>query len=350
MTPPGSLPSVSVIIPCRNERHYIGPCLDSLLAQDYPRERLLEILVVDGHSDDGTRAVVQDYATQHPIIRLVDNPRTIPPAALNIGIRESRGDVIVRVDAHATYPPVYVSRLIAAQIAHGADNVGGAIATVPADDSPTARAIATALSHRFGVGDSYFRIGTEEPRWVDTIAFFCCRREVFDRVGGFDEDLARGEDCEFNFRLRQQGGRVLLVPGAEARYYARRTLGQVARMLFQYGYFKALLTGKLRRTTSWRQLVPPGFVAALIGTFILGLWTPVGRLLFGGLVGAYAIAVALSAVVAGRSRGLAVTLRLPATFAVMHFSYGIGFLKSVVDAARGARQQGPPGGVVRLSR
>jgi glycosyltransferase involved in cell wall biosynthesis len=349
MTRPG-LPSLTVVVPCRNERDYISQCLDSILSQDYPRDRIAQILVVDGQSDDGTREIVERYVRRNPTVRLVDNPRRIPAAALNIGIQAAEGEVVVRLDAHATYPATYLSRLVPALEAHGADNVGGVISTVPANDSAIARAIAVALSHPFGVGDSYFRIGTTEPRWVDTIAFFCCRREVLERLGGFDEELARGEDCEFNFRLRDKGGRVLLVPGVEARYYARRTLKQLAQMLYQYGYFKALLMRKMGRVLSLRQFVPSGFVVALLGSAILSLWVPLARLPFALVAGAYVLALVLSSVHAGRTQGIRTMAVLPVAFAFMHFSYGIGFLKGIGDHILGYRSRPLPVGAVRLSR
>jgi glycosyltransferase involved in cell wall biosynthesis len=342
-------PSLSIIVPCRNERHYIAQCLDSILTQDYPRERIVQVLVIDGHSDDGTRAIIADYVARVPVVRLLDNPRRIPAAALNVGIGEASGEVLVRLDVHATYPPTYLSKLVAAQEAHAADNVGGVIVTLPADRSATARAIAVALSHPFGVGDSYFRIGTGDPRWVDTVAFFCCRREVFERVGGFDEELARAEDCEFNFRLRRQGGRVLLVPGVEARYYARRTLGQLARMLYQYGYFKAVVTRKLGHLLSVRQLVPAAFVVALTVSAVVSVWVPVARLPLMLILGAYGAALLVSAIGASGRLGVRGTLVLPAAFAVMHFSYGVGFLKGITGWF-GARVQGVSEGAVRLSR
>lgn len=343
-------PTVTVVVPCRNERLYIVPCLDSIRAQDYPRERVAQVLVVDGQSDDGTREIIAGYAENHPVVRVLDNPRRIPAAALNIGIREATGDVVVRMDVHATYPRTYVSQLVEALEIHNADNVGGVIVTVPADDSATARAIAASLSHPFGVGDSYFRIGTGEPRWVDTIAWFCCRRDVFDRVGGFDEDLARAEDCEFNFRLRRKGGRVLLVPGVTAQYYARRTLGQLSRMLYQYGYFKAVVTRKLGRILSLRQLVPSAFVVALVGCGLLGLRLRQARLPLVLLAGSYAVAVLASALRLSRRLGVRATLMLPVTFVCMHFSYGLGFLRGMIDHWLREPSKASADGLARLSR
>ncbi|PYP29448.1 MAG: hypothetical protein DMD55_01410, partial [Gemmatimonadetes bacterium] len=145
---------VSVIVPCRNEERYIARCLDSILASDYPRERL-EVLVVDGQSDDRTRAILDDYVSRQPIIRVLDNPRRIQPVALNIGIRASRGEILLRMDAHVVYPPNYISELVAALERTGADSVGGVLITVPGNQTPIGRAIAIAMSHPFGVGNAY---------------------------------------------------------------------------------------------------------------------------------------------------------------------------------------------------
>ncbi len=233
-------PRVSIVMPCRNEAAYIGPCLESVLATDYPLDRV-EVLVADGRSDDGTREIVEGWAARHPCVRLLDNPARITPAALNMAIRAATGDVIIRMDAHGVYPRDYVSRLVDALQETGADNVGGVVVTLPADDTPVARGIALAFSHPLGVGNAYFRIGVAGPRWVDTVPFGCFRRELFERVGMFDEEMVRNQDDEFNLRVIGRGGRILLLPDVVSRYYARRSLGAVARMFYQYGYFKPLV-------------------------------------------------------------------------------------------------------------
>ncbi len=328
--PPATQPRVTVIVPCRNEEHYIGPCLDSILQSDYPQDRL-EVLVVDGMSEDRTRAILQDYGARRPWIRLIDNPRRITPVALNLAILASTGAVLVRMDAHVVYPKSYITRLVAALEQHGADNVGGVLRTLPAGDGPMARAIAVGMSHPFGVGTSYFRIGTDTPRWVDTIAFFCVRRETFDLVGLFDEELIRHQDGEFNARLIKRGGRILLVPDVESHYYARATLRQTARMFYQYGYFKPLVAKKLGRVMTLRQLVPPLFVLALAVTGITALlWSPASWAL--ALVGSsYAAVVLGSAVKAAWQHSPGVGLALAAVLPVMHVSYGTGFWRRVVE-------------------
>lgn len=330
-------PRVSILVPCRDEEGYIASCLDSILTTDYPRDRL-EILVIDGRSRDGTRTIVERYAREHAGVRLLDNPRLVVPAALNRGIRAARGDVIIRMDAHVVYPPDYIPRLVAALVASGAENVGGCIVTLPADHSPAARAVAIALAHPFGVGNSWFRIGVREPRWVDTVPFGCWRREVFDRVGLFDEELVRNQDDEFNHRLARHGGRVLLAPDVVSYYYARPSLRPLGRMYYQYGCFKPLVAAKVGRVMTLRQLVPPAFVLALALLPLLALAWPPAALLAGLVACSYGLAVLLAAAPVAVTHGSRCALMLALAFPVVHVSYGAGFLRGLARLlGRGTR-------------
>lgn len=327
-------PVVTVIVPCRNEERFIAGCLDSILASTYPREAL-EVLVVDGRSDDSTRSILADYVARHPVVRMLDNPRRIQPVALNIGIGAARGEILVRMDAHVVYPPNYITDLVAALLETGASNVGGVLVTVPANETAMARAIAVAMSHPFGVGNSLFRIGVRKPHWVDTVAFFCCRRETFERVGLFDED-ALDEDSDFNARLIQSGGRILLVPNVVCRYYARGSLRHIARMAYQYGYSKPFVIRKLGHVKTLRQLVPPGFVFTLAATAILSLWMHAARLLFATTVAAYLLPVLACSLSIARKSGWRTAAALPLVFPVLHLSYGFGFLKCALQLALGS--------------
>ena len=322
-------PRVSIVMPCRNEAAYIGPCLESVLATDYPLDRV-EVLVADGRSDDGTREIVERCAARNPCVRLLDNPARITPAALNTAIRIATGDVIIRMDAHGIYPRDYVSRLVDALQETGADNVGGVVVTLPADDTPVARAIAVAFSHPLGVGNAYFRIGVAGPRWVDTVPFGCFRRELFERVGMFDEDMVRNQDDEFNLRVIGRGGRILLLPDVVSRYYARRSLGAVARMFYQYGYFKPLVVRKAERIMT-RQLVPPLFVLSLVATAVLGIWMPLARAALATIAGTYAALVLTGAALTIRKHGFRCAAALAGVFAIMHVCYGVGYLRGILD-------------------
>lgn len=335
----GPLPTVTVIVPCRNEERFIARCLDSILSTTYPRDRL-EVLVVDGESEDGTRAILTEYMTRYPMVRVLDNPGRIQPVALNVGIRAAAGEIIVRMDAHALYPQNYIGDLVAALVETGADNVGGVIVTTPATETAVGRAIAFALSHPFGVGNAYFRIGVRQSRWVDTVAFFCCRRETFQRVGLFDEHQ-RDEDSEFNARLIKHGGRVLLVPKVVSYYYARETLRQVARMYYQYGYSKPLVIGKLGRVPTLRQLVPPIFLLSLVVGALLTPWMHSARAVLLGLAVTYVVSAIGFAIGAARKSGLRTIATLALVFPIVHFSYGIGYLRSVIEFLRGSRRAWP---------
>ncbi len=324
------LAKVSIVIPCRNEEKFIGKCLDSIVVSNYSKDRL-EILVVDGMSEDRTRTTVQSYARKYSFIRLLDNPKQITPSALNIGIANAKSEIIMRMDAHNTYPPNYISELVGWLERTQADNVGGVCVTVPATQTLMAEAIALALSHPFGVGNAYFRIGVKEPRWVDTVPFGCYRREVFDRIGMFDEELARNQDDEFNLRLLKRGGRILLVPNVVSYYYARDSLYKLWRMYYQYGYFKPLVARKVGGVLTIRQIIPAVFVLGLLVSGTFAPWTAYGGWALYALVFAYVVADLGSSICAGFQRGVRGALAIPVVFPVLHLSYGLGFLKGTLD-------------------
>ncbi|HLB82824.1 MAG TPA: glycosyltransferase family 2 protein [Gemmatimonadales bacterium] len=342
-------PFVSVIVPCRNEEQHIGRCLESILASDYPHDRM-ELLVVDGMSTDRTRELVAWYAARHPVIRLLDNPRRIAPSGLNLGIQAARGEVILRMDAHVIYLPSYLPILVRALLERGADNVGGVLETLPGADTPVARAIALGLAHPLGVGNSYFRVGAPEPRWVDTVAFGCFRREAFERAGLFDEELVRNQDDEFNFRLIRRGGRVLLMPTARAYYVARRSLRQLWRMYFQYGYFKPLVARKVGKVMTLRQLVPALFVTTLAMSGLAAVWWRPAALAGAAVAAAYAAAVLVASARAAPRHGLRVAAALALVFPVLHVGYGVGFLLGLRDHLLRPRKQTPELSALPMSR
>jgi len=334
MIPPAAQRSVTVILPCRNEAQHIAACLDSIIASAHPAERL-EVLVVDGMSTDGTRALVEQYTTKHPRIRLLDNPQRIVPTALNIGIRATTGEVIVRMDGHVVYPPEYIPRLVGALLESGADNVGGCMITLPADGTAVSQAIAIAMSHPFGVGNAHFRIGAREARDVDTVPFGCFRRDVFERIGLFDEELVRNQDDEFNHRIIRHGGHVRLIPDVRCYYYARGSLRQAARMFYQYGAFKPLVARKVGRIMTVRQLVPALFVTALFGAILGAFVWPPAALAGAAIAAVYASCVVACAVPVARSHSLRCALALAAALPVVHLSYGFGFLRGLRDGLFG---------------
>lgn len=333
-----SLPQVSVIMPVRNEAAYIERSLGAVLAQDYPADRM-EILVVDGMSGDGTREAVLAHAATDARVRLLDNPAHIVPPGLNLGIQQSRGEIIVRVDGHCEIAPDYVRRCVERLLAgfEGApvEAVGGPIETV--GETEEARAIALAMSSWFGVGGSAFRTVRDRPLLVETVAFPAYRRRTLQRLGPFDEELVRNQDDEYNYRLLKSGGRILLSPDIRSRYYSRGTLRSLWRQYYQYGYWKVRVMQKHPRQMRARQFVPPAFVAGLFGSATLGLlWRPVWGLL-ALVLALYALADAGASLSLGRDSGPRYVPRLLIIHPILHLSYGLGFLAGLLRfAGRGS--------------
>jgi cellulose synthase/poly-beta-1,6-N-acetylglucosamine synthase-like glycosyltransferase len=322
-----SLPMVSLVIPCRNEEKFIGSCLDSIIANDYPKESL-EVLAIDGMSEDGTRAVLEDYAKEYRWIRLLENPKRITPVALNMGIATAKGEIIIWMSAHNQYERNYISRSVENLNKYGADNVGGVMKTLPRLDNFIGHAIVASLSHRFGVGNSYFRVRTDEPKWVDTVFGGCYRREVFDRVGLFNENLVRGQDMEFNLRLKKAGGKTLLVPDIVCYYYARSDMKSFWKHNWTNGVWAILpFIYSPIVPVSWRHLVPLVFVGSLLVTAALGLlWMPF-FCLFLTILGSYVlVSLAASFQIAWRERDPRYLILMPFVFGMLHFGYGFGSL------------------------
>lgn len=320
------LPRVSVVLPIRNEAAFIGRCLQSVLDQDYPADRM-EVLVVDGMSTDDTRAAVhallrQRAADTPPAVRLLDNPAVIVPAAMNLALANASGDVIVRVDGHAVLQAGYVRRCVEVLRATGSACVGGVVETV--GTGAVGRAIAAAQSSRFGVGGVAFRTGRRQPGAVDTVAFGAYPRAVLAQVGGYDEELACNEDDELNFRLQQAGGRIWYDPSIRAQYFSRATLGRLWRQYYRYGLYKVLVARKRGGFASPRHLVPAVFVAATAASSLIAAarrdprWTlPV--------LAPYAAALVTASYRSAQRTGCRPGL-VGIAFVTLHVAYGSGFL------------------------
>ncbi len=329
------VPSVTVIMPVRNEAAYIERSLGAVLAQDYPADRL-EVLVVDGLSTDGTRQIVSQMA-QPPRVRLLDNPAGIVPPGMNIGIGQARGEIIVRVDGHCEIAPDYVRRCVAHLQAgydgQPIDAVGGPIETI--GETGEAQAIALAMSSWFGVGGSAFRTIDDRALLVETVAFPAYRRRTLQQLGPFDEELVRNQDDEYNYRLLKHGGRILLSPDIRSLYYSRGNMRSLWRQYYQYGYWKVRVMQKHPRQMRARQFVPPAFVAGLFGSAALGVvWRP-----FRGLLGLVLALYLAANVVASLSVSRVHAPRLLLIHPILHLSYGLGFLAGLVRFA--GRFSGP---------
>ena len=319
---------VSIIIPCRDERRFIEKCLLSIIANDYPKESL-QVLVVDGMSEDGTREILNQFSGKYPFIKMLDNPKKIVPVALNIGIKQARGNVIIRMDAHNVYGKDYISKCVKYLRKYNIDNVGGICITLPGRNTLLAQSIALALSHPFGVGNAHFRIGLKGPKYVDTVPFGCYKREVFEKIGLFDEDLVRNQDDELNVRLQRNGGKILLVPEIVSYYYARDSLEKLWKMYFQYGYFKPLVVQKVGAVLTWRQLIPTIFVGTLTLVGLLSILSKYFFWLFLLIIGLYLSCNLVFSLAIALKKGPNLLLVLPISFATLHFSYGLGYVKGL---------------------
>ncbi len=323
-------PFVSVICPIRNEERHITDCLRSILNQDYDKDRM-EILVVDGMSDDKTRSLVRQLRRDDDRIKLLDNPERIVPGAMNIGIREAKGDVIVRVDGHAMINENYLNRCIEHLERTGADCVGGPIDSI--NKTYIGRAIALAMSFPFGMGNSRFRT-SNYTGYVDTLAFGAYRREVFERIGMFDEELVRCQDDELNYRLRKFGGTIFMTSEIRSRYFPRASLKKLWRQFFQYGYWKVRVMQKHSRMMQPRQFVPGAFVCAVIGSAAIAPFIKALTFLPVGIVAVYSISNILASFALSLKRGIQYMATLPLIFFILHFGYGLGFVWGLIKFSK----------------
>ena len=310
-------------MPIRNEASFIKTSLSAALAQDYPAD-LREVIVVDGMSDDGTRGIVRELQASNNTLLLIDNPARIVPAAMNLGIQQASGDVIVRVDGHTIIASDYIKECVAALERTNASNVGGRMTAVA--EGRFGRAAACATSSRFGVGGARFHYSNSEE-WVDTVYLGAWPRDVFSRVGLFDEEQVRNQDDEFNYRLLSQGGKILLSPRIRSRYYNRTTIRSLWRQYFQYGYWKVRVMQKHPRQMRLRQFVPPLFVFVFALTALMASIATVFVWIFLGLMAAYLMGSIVASLLTGEWRSMVL---LPVVFATLHFAYGSGFLMGLV--------------------
>jgi succinoglycan biosynthesis protein ExoA len=313
------LPFVSIIVPVYNEAAYIKQCLESILRNEYPRDRF-EILVIDGGSTDGTHEIIEQMAKQYPQIIILKNYKRIQSVAMNIGIRNSRGEIIIRMDAHTLYAPDYIRRCVELLETTDAANVGGVLRAV--GTNYISKIIAVAVTTPFGIGNAYYRYA-EKEMWVDTLFPGAWRKSTLEELGGFNEEWAVNEDYELNYRLRKAGGKILLSPKIKCWYYVRPSLKALTRQYFRYGFWRAKTVVTYPDSLRWRQLAPPGLVISLL--LSLGI-LPVKWML--GIIAPalYLAANLLASTWTASRKGWKYLPLLPFVFATIHLSWGIGFL------------------------
>jgi glycosyltransferase involved in cell wall biosynthesis len=358
--------TVSIVLPVRNERKYISRCLYSILTQDYPgdkgeggiasanasqrlgvgdeiaprndgegkgeilRQSLrmtgnVEVLVVDGMSNDGTRDFLKEYVKKHKNVRMIDNPDKIVPIALNIGIKNAKGDIILRMDAHATYAPDYVSKCVEYLEKTGSENVGGVVKHK--GEGFIGTAIALVQGFPFGLGGAKFRTAKKE-QYIDTVFPGAWRKEVFEKYGYFNEELVRNQDIEHNARIRKGGGKIFLTPEIKSEYFCRPGLIGLWKQNFRNGYWNIKTMKIAPGTLSIRHFVPLVFVLSLLTTSFINLY------LWFFIVDCYIAASVFSSTILAKRNGVKYFFILPLVFLTLHISYGVGSLVGIVGLFR----------------
>ncbi len=322
---------VSVIVACRNERKYIRNLLDSICRQNLCGAKI-EVLVADGMSIDGTRQVLDLYRQIVLPLRVIDNPDKIVSAGLNAAIREARGAIIIRMDAHSEYAPDYIYRCLQVLSETNADNVGGPALTRA--EGYLGQAIALAYHSKFSCGGAKFH-DAEYEGYVDTVPYGCWRKSTLERIGLFDEALGRNQDDELNLRLICSGGQVWQSPKIISWYRPRASLVDLFLQYFQYGFWKVSVIRKHGKPGAWRHLIPAACLLAglalLLGIVVASLngsawWTAASITTCALLAGLYVVAAVGAAFLVARNNGWHFLPVLPIVFATYHLSYGAGFL------------------------
>ncbi len=325
------IPKVSVVIPVRNEEKFISKVLDSILNNDYPKEKL-EILVIDGMSEDKTREIVKSYSEKYSFIKLLDNPNKYTPHALNIGIDNMSGDIMMIAGAHTTYSKNYISECVKA-IQSGYDVAGGVMVTLPRSNTPKAIAIARVLSHPFGTGAKYRTREVKKVEEVDTVAYALYKKEIFDKVGRFNKNLIRNQDIEMNLRIRRNGGKIALIPTARSYYYARDTFKSLWKNNFENGYWVIKSARYAKIPFSIRHIVPMIFVLFLVFGTLLSMFSSVVRLIFSFTLALYFLIILVSSAEIGiKEKSFRVFLYSFLAFVVLHVAYGVGSVVGLLNS------------------
>ncbi len=328
---------VAIVIPTLNEEKFIARCLESVIQQTYPFEKM-DVMVVDGGSKDRTREIVQRISHDYPNIRLVDNPGRIQSIAFNIGVKASSAQYVVRLDAHATYNKVYIEKCLEIFSAKAevlgcapelVGNVGGVWNIRPQHSTIIAETSAILNQVKFGIGGAAFRVGAKAG-FVDTVPFGCFPRKVIEEIGGMREDLARGEDNEYNSRIHKAGYKVYLNPEVVCTYFSRDTIRANMKQMYANGVSIGKLLYIDRASVGIRHLVPFAFVISLIGSFVGGLFYQPLLLLFALIMVLYGIAAIVATVSACRNFGWKYCLSLPLMFFLVHISYGWGTIVGIL--------------------
>jgi glycosyltransferase involved in cell wall biosynthesis len=328
--------SVSILIPCYQERNFIRGCLESVLAFELPDLTEIEVLVLDGGSTDGTREIVREVSERDNRVRLVDNPGRTQSAALNLGIPMSRGEYIMRLDAHSVYPSDYLKLCLQTALRTNADNTGGAVATLRRGDGYQSALVQAITTHKFGVGDSGFRTDAAEGP-ADTVPYGFFKRTIFERVGLFDERLLRAQDYEMNRRIIHNGGKVWLNPRIQVRYYQQPDLRSfIRKQIVHEAPYNAYMWYVAPYAFALRHAVTGVFAAGVLAGVILSPFSSLVRTVFLSVMALYfALAIVSGIQQAIRYREPRHVIFAPIAFFLFHFLHGIGILIGLVRLVTG---------------
>ncbi len=322
---------VSVIVPCYNEEKNISFLLEALNHQNYSQE-LFEIIIIDGQSIDNTLEVINSEKEKYPklILSVITNPQKNIPAALNIGIKNSKGDIIIRMDAHSIPDPNYIKICVEDLNANFGANVGGRWIIIPGADSRMGKCISLAAGHPFGVGDAKYRYSSA-PGYVDTVPYGAFYRTLVDEIGYFNEGLLANEDYEFNVRIRNSGGKIYFDPRIQTQYIARDSIKSLSKQYWRYGYWKYRMLKSYPGTLRWRQAIPPIFVTGIILMTIMAIFFPIVRIPLVSILILYILILVLGSLsIKNMKTNIFYLFGIPVAIAVMHFSWGLGFLYSLL--------------------
>ncbi|NLL27927.1 MAG: glycosyltransferase family 2 protein [Bacteroidales bacterium] len=314
---------VSVVVPCRNEAKYIEICINSIISNKLSDQ--IEVLIADGESNDGSKEIITELAKTNSNIRLINNPQRLTPFGLNIGIENARGKYIMIASSHSAFQQDYIPTLLKELQELDADGIGGIMETKILNSNKTSEAIRIVLTHPFGVGNSYFRIGIKQPLKVDTVPFGLYKKSFFDDVGLYNTKLIRNHDIELSKRALALGKKIFLTPSTSCTYYARETFSKLAKNNFKNGFwnFKTIYITKKLSSISLRHFVPFLFIMSLIIPIILGLiWSKFFILLSCLSLLLYTIFILFTALKIDKNKTS--FFKIICAFAVLHFSYGSG--------------------------
>jgi GT2 family glycosyltransferase len=288
--------------------------------------------VVDGLSTDRTREILEGYSERYPFIRILENPKKVTPIAMNLGIKDASGEIVILVNAHSILDKDFLrNNVLCLKRMVEASAIGGRLQTINESKTIISQAIPVAADSLFGCGGRRYRNRTKEGFIKDTLPYCAYRKEIFLKIGYIDEELIRDQDEEFNYRLLKNDGKIYFNPNIKSYLHIRPTLKKLWRQHFQYGYWKVRVAQKVGAIFTWRQLVPGIFVGSLIFCLFFSLVSKTFLFILSGIVSLYiAVNLGFSLHLSLKNK-LRFVFVLPVVFATLHFSYGLGFLKGVFD-------------------